>query len=61
MRTRKRGMGGVAAVFLMGRLLNSLGKLLVPNGSAYSAVRGAICLKLPSMAIFPWVVEQAVK
>ena len=25
-------------------------------GSAYSAVRGAICLKLPSVAILPWAV-----
>ena len=52
-RTRKRGIVGVAAVFLRVFLLNSLGKLLIPTGSSYSALHGAIRLKLPSMAILP--------
>ena len=59
--TRKREEGGFATVFFLALLLNSLGRLLEPAGSAYSAVHGAICLKLPSVAIFPWGVEQAVK
>ena len=43
------------AVFLMVFFLNRLVRVLVPFGSAYSGVRAAICLKLPSMAILPWV------
>ncbi len=49
------------AVFLAWIFLNSLYRVLAPDGSPYSAVRGAIGLKLPSVAIFPWVLKQAVK
>ena len=42
MRTRKREVGGLAAVFFMALLLNRLGRVLVPDGSSYSAVHGAI-------------------
>ncbi len=42
MRTRKRDVGGFAAVFLRAILLNSLERLSKPVGSSYSAVRGAI-------------------
>ncbi len=54
-RTRKRDVGGLAAVVLAAVFLNSLGRVSAAVGSSYSAVHGAIGLKLPSVAIFPWV------
>ncbi len=45
----------VAAVFLQAFFLNRLMWVVVANGSPYSAFHGAIGLKLPSMAILPWV------
>lgn len=37
----KEGDGGLAAVFLRALLLDSLGRLLIPDGSSCSAVHGA--------------------
>ena len=60
-RTPKRDEGGFHTVFLMELFLNSLERVLEPNGSEYSGVHAAIFLKLPSMAIFPWVVDRLLR
>ena len=60
-RTQQRDESGFASVFLMGLFLNSLWKFSLPFGSAYSGVHAAICLKLPSMAILPWVVDRLLR
>ena len=52
---------GGDAVFWMTLFLNRLGRGWKPVGSAYSALHGAICLKLPSMAILPWVLSSLLR
>ncbi len=62
-RTRKREKGGgIPGGVLDGDFPKQPGfRVLAAVGASYSAVRGAIGLKLPSVAILPWVLGRLLR